>query len=176
MDDSPEYVDRVIDETGAQTEAWARTIQDMEAIAERRREDGWDVLTLTTAHTAPISRADNDDPDRFGLVTVLPDNYAERFRDVYEDNDLDQYQVYTNVTEGFMYLVLEVLDFDTETSVMLALRYDLVLAPGMVRSVHDEGTMFTYVKTIDGTELAVFEHEEYEPLLPEGSRRPDGET
>ena len=176
MDDSPQYVERVIDDTGAQTDAWTRTIEDMEAIAEERRAEGWTVETFVTAHTGPISRDDNDNPDRFGLVTVLPDNYAEDFRAVYEHNDLDQYQVYSSEVEGFMYLVVEVLDFDSKTTLMLALRYDVVLARGMIASAYDEGTMFTHVKQIDGTELGVFQHDEFEPLLPERARPPDDDA
>lgn len=166
MDDSPQYVERVIDETGAQTSAWQQTLDDMESIADRRRADGWDAVTLTTAQTAPISRDDGEDPERFGLVTVLPDNYAEEFTETYEANSLDQYQVYSNVVEGWMYLVLEVLDADAQTSLFLAMRYDLVLADAMAKSAHDEGTLFTHVKTIDGTELGTFQHDEYEALLP----------
>ncbi|MUV89066.1 hypothetical protein GJ629_03425 [Halapricum sp. CBA1109] len=166
MDDTPQYVDRVIDDTGRQTDAWSRTLDDMEAIAERRREDGWDAVTLTTAQTAPLSRDDGDDPERFGLVTVLPDNYAEEFTEVYEENALDQYQAYSNVVEGFMYLLLEVLDSDSKTTLLLAMRYDLVLADAMATSAYDEGTLFTHVKTIDGTELGTFQHDDFEALLP----------
>lgn len=172
-EEPPQYVERVIDDTGAQTAAWQQTLEDMESIAEQRREEGWDVETFTTAHTGPISRDMNDDPDRFGLVTVLPDNYAEDFRTIYEENDLDQYQVYSSEVEGFMYLVIEVLDFDAKTSLMLALRYDLVLAKGMIASAYDEGALFTYVQQIDGTEIGVFQHDEFEPMLPERARPPD---
>lgn len=174
MEDDPEYIERVTDNAGLHNEAWQRTLEDMESIAETRREDGWDATTFQTIQTAPVSRADNDDPDRFGISTVLPDNYAEEFREIYEEHDLDQFKVYSNEVEGFMYLVIEVLDFDSKTSVLLALRYDLVLGRGMFASVYEEDTIFTYVRTIDGTELAVFQHDEYEPLLPEAARPPEG--
>jgi hypothetical protein len=168
MDEKPQYVERVIDDTGAHQSAWSQTLEDMESIAEARREEGWDAVTLTTANTGPISRGDNDNPDRFGLVTVLPDNYAEEFEEMYESHDLDQYQVYSNMVEGFMYIVLEVLDAEEQTSLFLALRYDLVLAEGMINSALDEGTLYTHVNTIDGTELGTFEHQDYEALLPSG--------
>jgi hypothetical protein len=73
-----------------------------------------------------------------------------------------------------MYLVLEVLDFDSMRTALLALRYDLTIGRGMFKSVYEEDTIYTYVRTIDGTEIAVFQHDEYEPLLPEDARPPEG--
>ena len=174
MEDQPEYIDRVTENAGLHNKAWQRTLDDMESIAETRREDGWEAATFQTLQTAPVSRADNDNPDRFGISTVLPDNHAEEFRELYENNDLDQYQVYSSEVEGFMYLVIEVLDLDAKTSVLFALRYDLTIGRGMFASVYEEDTIFTYVRTIDGTEIAVFEHEEYRPLLPEQAQPPTG--
>jgi hypothetical protein len=149
------------------TRTWTQTLEDMESIAETRREEGWEAFTFVTAHTAPISRDDGDDPERFGLISVLPDNYAEEFTEAVENHDFDEYQVFDTEVEGFKYLVTEMVDADSRTSLMLAQRYDLMLAPAMVASAFDEEMMYTRVKQIDGTELAVFEHPEYEPLLPD---------
>uniref|UniRef100_UPI003133B19B DUF7529 family protein n=1 Tax=Natronococcus wangiae TaxID=3068275 RepID=UPI003133B19B len=65
-----------------------------------------------------------------------------------------------------MYLATEFIDPSSDRSILIAGRYDLTLADGMITSAEDEGVLYTHVKTIDGTVLGSFEHEEYEPLIP----------
>ncbi|WP_246999159.1 DUF7529 family protein [Halosolutus gelatinilyticus] len=156
------------DPEGVKTEAWKRTLEDMEVIAEDRRDDGWEVVTIVAAHTDTVSR-DMGEDDKFGLVHVVPGNYADRFTDVYDSDEFTEYLAYGTDVEGFMYVVTELIDPENERSILIASRYDMMLAGGMIASVEDEGVLYTHLKKIDGTILGTFEHEEYEPLIT----RPD---
>lgn len=152
------------DPEGVKLEAWKGTLDDMEAIAEERREDGWDVLTLTAAHTDTVSK-DMGDHDEFGLFHVVPDNHAEEFEEWFDPDEFTEYLAYGTDVEGFMYTVTEFIDSDTERSILLASRYDMVRADGLVESAVEEGVLYSHIKTIDGTTLGKFPHEEFSPLL-----------
>lgn len=152
------------DPTGAKTEAWQQTLDDMDAIAEDRRSDGWDVRTLFSVHTDTVSR-DMGDHDDFGLFHIVPDNQADSFEEWFDSEDFTEYLAYGTDVEGHMYAVIEFIDPDAERSILLASRYDMTRAKGMVDSAHDEGVLHSRVKTVDGTVLGSFEHEEFEPLI-----------
>jgi hypothetical protein len=136
----------------------------MEAIAEERREDGWDVITLTAAHTDTVSK-DMGDHDDFGLFHVVPDNQAEEFVEWFDPDDFTEYLAYGTDVEGFMYIVTEFIDPESDRSILVASRYDAVLADGLAESAAEEGVLYSHIKTIDGTTLGKFPHEEYAPLL-----------
>ena len=149
----------------AATEAWSRTNEEMAVIAEDRRDDGWEVVSMPTVHTSPVSKSQGED-DRFGLVHVVPDNHAEAFSDAFEQGEFPEYEAYRNEIDGFVYLVTELIDPGSETIILLASQYDLQLSKGMMTTVLDEETLYTHVKTIDGTVLGSVRHEVFEPLVP----------
>ena len=165
MPEPPDPIEkRIKDPTGAKTEAWRSTIDDMDAIAEDRRSDGWEVLTVLSAHTDVVS-IDMGDDDEFGLKIILPDNHAERFEPMYDPEAFTEYLSYGREVEGLMYAVLEFIDSDAERSILVACRYDLRFTEPMVESAQQEGVLYTHLRTIDGTKVGVFEHEEWEPLV-----------
>ena len=152
------------DPEGVQTDAWKRTLEEMDVIAEDRRADGWSVFTLLSGQTDTVSR-DMGEDDKFGLVHVIPDNYADDLVELYDSDEFTEYLAYGRDLDGFMYAVIEFIDPDEERSILLACRYDMAMAQGMVNSVLEEGVLYSHFKTIDGTILGSFEHEEYEPLV-----------
>jgi hypothetical protein len=162
--------ERIKDPTGAKAEAWKNTFDDMEAIAADRRSDGWEVLTVTAIHTDTVS-IDMRDDDEFGLKMIIPDNHAEEFEPMYDPEAFTEYLSYGREIEGLMYAVLEFIDSDTGRSILVACRYDMRLADAMVSSAKKEGVLYSHLRTIDGTKVGVFEHEEWEPLVspPTGS-------
>ncbi|OLZ41670.1 hypothetical protein A6E15_12045 [Natrinema saccharevitans] len=149
------------DPQGIQTDAWKQTLEDAEAIAQERRDEGWEVVTIVAAHTDTVSR-DMGGDDRFGLVHVIPNNYVETFTDVFDSDEFTEYLVYGTEIDGFMFVVTELIDPETERSILIPSRYDLARADGMITSAEDEDALYTHVKTIDGTILGSFEHDEYE--------------
>ena len=142
------------------------TNEDMEAIAEERREEGWEVVSMPAVHTSPVSRDMGEDPERFGLVHIIPDNYADEFADAYDRGSFPEYLAYRNQIENSAFLVTEFIDPDSETVILVASRYDLRHAEAMIRSAIDEGELHTHVRTLDGTELGSFRHEEFGALVP----------
>lgn len=157
------------DPKGVQTEAWKQTLEDRDAIAQERRDEGWDVVTIMTAHTDTVSR-DMGDDERFGLVHVIPNNYVEEFTETFDSDEFTEYLVYGSEVDGFMFVVTELIDPKTERSILIPSRYDIARADGMFASAEDEDVLYTHVKTIDGTILGTFEHEEYDPFVPGPNR------
>lgn len=151
--------------TPARKAAWSRTLEDMEALAEARRENGWEAVAIPAVDTAPASPEAGRD-DRFGTVYVIPDNYADSFTDAFERGGFPRYEAYRNEMEGYVYLVTELLDPDAETAILLAGQYQRRHADGMIAAAEAEGVCYTHVETLDGTVLGSFRHEEFEPLLP----------
>lgn len=152
------------DPQGVQTEAWKQTLEETDVIAEQRRDDGWEVVTVMAAHTDTVSR-DMGDDEMFGLVHVVPDNYVDEFTATFDSDEFTEYLAYGTEVDGFMFVVTEFIDPETKRSILLPSRYDMTLADGMVSSATDEGVLYTHVKTIDGTILGTFEHEEFAPLV-----------
>ncbi|WP_049926254.1 DUF7529 family protein [Halopiger goleimassiliensis] len=148
------------------TTAWKRTLEEMDVIAEDRRDDGWSVLTVIAAHTDTVGREMGDD-DRFGLVHVIPGNYAEELRDTYDEDAFTEYLAYGRDVGNSMFVVTEFIDPDDRRSILVASRYDMgnPSAQKMISSAHEAGALRTYFKKIDGTILGKYEHEEYEPLI-----------
>jgi len=156
-------------------EAWRLTNEDMEAIAAERREEGWDVTTVTAVHTNPVSRGEGTDPERFGFVYIVPDNHADEFRAAYEraGGAFPDYVVYRREVNQSGFLVTELMDPDTETIILVAGQYDRRRAGGLVKSAIEEGEMYTYAETIDGTELGWFYHDDFDPFFPSDDEADD---
>lgn len=158
------HIQRLRGLKGSVTEAWKQTLDDMNAMATDRREDGWDVHTIVAAHTDTVS-VDTGDHDDFGLFHIIPDNYAEDFEETYDPDEFTEFIHYGTDVEGCMYAVTEFLDPDTKRSILIANQYDMTRASGMINSVKRNECIYTHVKTIDGTTLGVFKHDEYRPFI-----------
>lgn len=138
--------------------AWQGTLDDMEAMAEAREEEGWDVVTVTALDGAPKS-SETDDRGRHGLVFVVPDNRAEDLEAAIDAGEFPRFDVYRAEQTGEVFLVVEYLDPDTETAVLVAGTYELRYAAGMVGEAREEGETYTHYQTIDTTPVGSFRHE-----------------
>ena len=166
------HADRVAANADAIREAWKATLDDMEAMAEARRAEGWEAVTCMAVDTAPTN-PDAGDRDDFGLVFVLPNNMAEAFQDAYEAGSFPKYEVYRASDEGRAYVVVEYVDPETETVIFVAGQYELRFAPGMVKAARREDAMYTYAQLIDGTRVGAFEHDGVEKFVPDVERIED---
>lgn len=167
MDDNGTYDPRAArrrDPEGVHSETWKQTLEDMEAIADERRREDWAVWTVFAAHTDTVS-IDMGEEDRFGLVHVVPNNQTEPFETVYDPASFTEYLAYGTRVEHSMYLVTELIDPADERSILVASQYNVAMADGMVESAEEKGYLPSVFRTIDGTTLGTFEHEEYGPLL-----------
>ncbi|WP_336135260.1 DUF7529 family protein [Natronomonas amylolytica] len=167
MDPNPDPNDKptgVRPQSPPEQQAWQATLDDMEAIEAERREDGWDVTSMFAIHVNPKNRDVGDD-DRFGLSFVIPDNKADAFEDAYERGEFPEYLVYRREVKQSTFIVTEYIDPESGTIILVAGRYDSRYAAGMVQSALDEGEFYTYVQTIDGTDLGEFYHEDLEAFV-----------
>lgn len=165
----PDDPERLAGTGDTQKQAWMETIEDMKTMAESRRRKGWDVVAVPSGHTAAVSRDAGTD-DTFGLVHVIADNHADEFTEAFEAGEFPRYEAYRNEVDGFVYLLTELLDPESETAILIAGQYELRHAPGMVSAAKDEGALYTHVKTLDQTLLASFRHEEIDPLVPKADQ------
>ncbi len=157
-------VERLKDPTGVHMETWSRVLDEMDTLAEGRREEGWDVLTVVGAHTDVITR-DMRDHDRFGIQHIIPDNHADDVVGFYDEEAFTEYLVYGRDIQRFMYLITEFIDSTNERSLLVAGRYDMARGQALLQNAREEGVLNTYLKRIDGTIEVQFEHEDWEPLL-----------
>lgn len=169
-----EYVDRIANNADVLKNAWGQALEDMEALAEERREDGWETVTMMAGNTGTQNRrAGDDDDDRFGMVFVVPSNHGEEFADAFEGKGFPEYEVYRREVDGNVFLVVEYRDPETETAIFVAAQYELRHAPGMVHDAEDAGEFYTYVQKLDGTILGVFKHDSHEKFVPYAERIDD---
>lgn len=157
---------RIRERSGAVNEAWERTIEETELIADERRKQGWEAVTIPTLHTSPTGEPRGAE-DRPGLVHVVPDNHAEAFADAFEAGEFPEFEVYRNEVEGNVFVVTELVDPETETVILIRGRYDVSLAKGMIAAATRKGAIYTHVKTIDDTLLGSVRHELIAPFVPE---------
>ncbi|SDR28260.1 DUF7529 family protein [Natronobacterium texcoconense] len=156
----------------AATKAWQRTLEDMEGLAEEREEQGWDVVSIISGNTAPTPPSGSED-DWFGPSFIIPDNKATPFEEAFERGEFPLYEVYRETVDDRVFLVVEYIDPDVETVIMIAGQYRLRNAAGMASAAIDDDVIYTRVQTLDGTVLGSFQHEEYEKFVPDVERVAD---
>ncbi len=162
-------IERRRDPQGVHQASWSRTLETMHRLADERRDDGWEVVTVMAAHTDTVSK-DMGDHDRFGLTHIIPNNHVDAFSDTYDPDRFTEYQAYGTDVQGFKYVVLELLDLDGNRSILIACRYDMMYADGMIKNARNEGVLYSHVKTIDGTILGTFAHQTYDSLVAPAER------
>lgn len=100
---------------------WERTLQDIEAMAADREENGFTTCTITAGSTAPVPPAEGAD-DEFGLTFIVSKADGETFESHYDSAEFTETAVYQRTQEGHVYVVVEQLDMDAEVVVFLAER------------------------------------------------------
>ncbi|MFB6086351.1 MAG: hypothetical protein ABEJ84_06045 [Halodesulfurarchaeum sp.] len=145
---------------------WSQTIEDMRAMAENRREAGYEALTLQAGNTAPIAPEQGESAD-WGLFHVIPGDDAEAFRDLVQRADFEETGVYQASIGRDTFLVTECIDHDAELVLLIAGSYTREAAPELVRAAMDRGRLYTHVKTLDGTILGTIEHDDPAAFFPD---------
>lgn len=188
-----DYADRIAAAADANRDAWQRTIEEMRAIAEELDAEGWTVTTAGADHTAP-EPPDAGPEGRYGLVHVVPSNVAEDVRGAIEraaDGDavpgpdgedagreLDafgRYEVFRKEVGNDVFQVTVLYDDDTETALVLAGNYELTYAEGLMRTAVERGEMYTHVRTLDGTTVGSFRHDDPSLFFPNAAARFGGD-
>ncbi|MFC7215595.1 hypothetical protein ACFQO4_16085 [Saliphagus sp. GCM10025334] len=151
--------------SSATKQAWKQTNEDMQAMAEGRRDDGWDAVAIPTVHTSVISR-DSGDDDRFGFVYVVPNNHADAFTDAFERGTFTTYEAYQNKVNEATFLVTELLDPEEKIAILVAGSYEVRFFQPVMPAIREEQALYSHFKLLDGEVLGTIRHDDYEPLLP----------
>lgn len=149
----------------AAKQAWRRTNEEMQEMAEARLTEGWEVAAIPALHTAPVSQ-ESGDGDRFGFVHTIPNNHAETFQTVFGDGEFSSYEAYQNQVGQTTFLLTELIDEANRRAIFIAGTYETRFVEPIRSALAEEEAIFTYVKVIDGEILGAIRHEAVEPLLP----------
>jgi hypothetical protein len=141
------------------TSPWGRTLEEANAMADRLRGDGWDVVTVRAAHVGPLA-PDEGDTDRFGLVYVAPDGVSESLPAAVERGDLRNYEVFRRELGSDLYLLTRLTDPDERVAVLLVGAVDLSMADGLVDAARERGAVHSHVELLDGTHLLSVRHDD----------------
>lgn len=163
--DEETRTDRTADNADTLKNAWQATIEDMEALATEYEEKGWRTTTIPAGHTG-AEHPDTGVEGRFGLVHVIPDNHAEAFETAFAAGEFPRYDVFRNEVGGQTFLVTVLADPETEAVVLLAGGFERREARQLMHTASEEGEMYTHVRTLDGTQLGSFQHDDPEKFFP----------
>lgn len=165
-EDDPDYAERIAQHAQVHKSAWQRTLDDMQALEEELQDEGWDVVAVPAGHTAP-ENPDAGETDRWGLVYVIPGNYAEEFSEAVEAGDYPRFEVYQQEVDGRTFMLTMLQDPDAEQAILIAGNFEMRHAPPLVRTAQREDVMYTHVQKIDKTPLGTFRHADWEPFFPD---------
>jgi len=163
--DDIEEPERVAAMADRQRDAWQRTIDDARELAAEREDAGWETALFPALDTATEPPEDGVE-GRYGLVHVVPGNYADEARRLSADA-VDAYDVYRAENDGRVFLVTELLDTDAELAVFVVASYELRYADGLIEAATDDDRMYSHFRKLDGTHLASVEHAEPEKFFPD---------
>lgn len=166
-------VERVAGKSDLMKNAWEDTLEDMEALAEEHRAEGFDVAVMPAVDAGPIGRDTNNPDGEFGVEFVIADNYVEEFRDAFEAGDYPTYDVYRAEVENELFLVVELVDQDAEHVILLAGAFPLRDTPMAAFAARDEGETYTFVRTMDGERHGAFKHDGYRKFFPRADNLPE---
>ena len=163
--ENPEQGDPLVARADGLKEAWAATLDDMDALADEYEREGWETLTIPAGHTA-TEAPESGEEGRFGLVYVIPDNYAEEFSAAFDGGEFPRYDVFRNESQGQVFLVTLLADPASETAVFVAGGFERRGSRPLMGAARDAGAMYTHLQTLDGTQLGSFEHDDPEKFFP----------
>ena len=196
--------DRVAALADRHRDAWEATLEDTEGLAAQRREQGYETLVIPAGDTAPQA-PDHGEYDRFGLVHVIPGNFADDFETL-TDGDFSAYDCYRAESDGRVFLVTELLqepedgeetdgdaddageaetvDADDGTAdgsatdrvaVYVVGTYELRHAGDLIETAVERSLMYTHLERLDGSHVASVVHEDPEKFFPHVDRFVDDE-
>lgn len=173
--ESADHAERIAASSEATKNAWQATLEDMEGMAAELEEEGWTTTVLAADNTATTTSRTGDS-ELYGLVSVIPDNFADEFTEAFEQGHeegggFEEYEVYRSETDGWAFQVTVFYDELTGNAILLAANYQLVHAKNLMRAAIEREEMYTHIQTLDGTILGSFRHEAWENFFPNAKQR-----
>ena len=156
------------DAASERTSPWGETLQEANEMGERLRADGWEVVTVRAGHVAPFP-PDRGDADRSGLVFVAPDDVADGLRAAVDGADLTDYEVFRRQVGSDLFVLVRLTDADARVAVLLVGAVDLATAGPLREAARERGVLYSHVRLLDGTHLAIFRHDDPTAVFPSPS-------
>jgi hypothetical protein len=165
QDHDVEHVERIAADAEVLKNAWQETIDEMKAMAADLEDDGWETHYVAAGDTAP-EPPEGGEEGRWGIVHVIPDNYADEVEAFVERGDFPKYDVFRTEMQGRVFLLTVLYDPEESLALLVAGQFELWRAGPLVSTAKEEGAMYTHVQTLDGTLRGAFEHEEPSKFFP----------
>lgn len=167
--------DRVAALADRHRDAWQRTLEDTESLAEQRAADGWETLVIPAGDTAPES-PDAGETNRFGLAHVVPGNFADDFEELTGGNPgFASYNVYRAENDGRVFVTTALIDEDDRLAVYVVGTYELRNAGELIQTAVEQNAMYTHLQRLDGSRVASIVHQDPEKFFPHVDRFVDDE-
>lgn len=147
-------------------EGTAAAVEDARRIAEQRREEGWEAIVVPAVDTSPVPEA--AEKEYSGFIHVVPESLADDVAAACQRSEFPRYDVYRRQVGEEFFFVVELLDADTETVLLIAGTYRVADAAALYRQATREGVVRTHLTRLNGEHLGTVEHEAIAKLFPEG--------
>lgn len=147
-------------------DAWTQTISDTMRMRAEREERGYEAVVIPAGDTTPIAPQDGD-TDFFGFSYLAPDNKAKEFEALYENGDFTQFAVYQATSSGSTFIVTECIDEAAKRCIFISGAYQMMDAPQLVKAAVKRDQLHSRVRTLDGTVIGTFEHDDVSAFFPD---------
>jgi hypothetical protein len=162
---SPGEEERLSQTHESMKNSWQRTVADMRAMAEDRREEGYETHAIPAGDTAPVAPGQGP-RDYWGLSYLVPGNETETLETFLDIGAFEETGVYQVVDSGSVFMVTECIDHELELVLYVAGSFWMKDAPELVKAATDRGTMYSQFREIDGTHLGGIEHDDPAAFFP----------
>jgi len=149
-------------------DTWEDVLADMDATAASYVEDGW---TVQKIHPGQVTVLDGEASDRLGLDVLVPDNEFDDVEELVEEGfTVDDYEVFTAIDGGFVFLVVALRDPETKRALLVPAYYRIAgeTTTRMLVNANERGAIHTYLRTLDRSVIE-FTHEDPELFQPSES-------
>ncbi|GAB7093225.1 hypothetical protein JCM30237_03770 [Halolamina litorea] len=151
---------------GTRKEGTAAAVDDARSIADQRREAGWEATVVPAVDTSPVPA--DAEQGYSGFVHVVPESLADEVAAACERAAFPRYDAYRRSVGGDLFFVVELLDPETETALLVAGTYRAADAVPLYRQASREGVVETHLTRLNGESLGSIEHDAIEKLFPDG--------
>jgi len=125
---------------------WDTTLDDLNKISTEYENDGWETVVLHPGEVQVVS----EDKDLTGLDILIPDDEYRELEDKLESGiSFDSYEVYKDLLDGVVHLIVVLEDASAKTVLMYPAYYSNEDSE-LLTSVCRENGLRTYLRRLSG--------------------------
>ncbi|MFB6211748.1 MAG: hypothetical protein ABEI76_09445 [Halobacteriales archaeon] len=137
---------------------WERTISEAERLAADREAEGWEAVVILVGHTSVLT-PNAGTTDQFGLVHTIPKADAATLEDLMTAGSFPEYHVFSRQLGERTFQVTGLIAPDRAVTVLLVSSYLHTNLEAIRETTMTAETMYTHVRTLDGAQEFIFEHD-----------------